>query len=342
MIEFLMPKLGADMTAGTLVSWHKQVGEAVRRGDVIAEVDTEKGIIDVEIFTNGILEKLLARPGDQVPVGAPLALIRESTDGKAPVPPLPTNPELSNVAPAQQPIAPEFDVARAPATASSEDRIARMRQTIAAAMSRSKREIPHYYLGTTIDMDRSLKWLAEQNSNRPVTDRILAGALVLKAVALALRKYPQLNSVWENDRAAIQPDVHVGVAISLKQGGLIAPAIRHADRLSLNELMAAFRDLVNRTRSGSLKSSELSDPTTTVTNLGEQGVETVLGVIYPPQTSLFGIGRIAERPWAVSGQVVVRPIMAVSLSGDHRATDGHYGGRALNEIDRLLQEPEKL
>ena len=342
MIEFLMPKLGADMTAGTLVSWHKQVGDAVRRGDVIAEVDTEKGIIDVEVFANGILEKLLARPGEQVPVGAPLALIRESTDGKEPVPSLPSNTDVSNVAPAQQPVAPYIDVARAPATASSEDRIARMRQAIAAAMSRSKREIPHYYLGTTIDMDRSLKWLAEQNSNRSVTDRILAGALVLKAVALALRKYPQLNSLWENDRAAIQPDVHVGVAISLRQGGLIAPAIRHADRLSLNELMAAFRDLVNRTRSGSLKSSELSDPTTTVTNLGEQGVETVLGVIYPPQTSLFGIGRIAGRPWAASGQIVVRPIMAVSLSGDHRATDGHYGGLALNEIDRLLQEPEKL
>jgi len=136
--------------------------------------------------------------------------------------------------------------------------------------------------------------------------------------------------------------VHVGVAISLRGGGLVAPALHHTDRQSLGDLMKNFRDLVQRARAGSLRSSELSDPTITVTSLGEQGVETVFGIIYPPQVALVGFGKIVERPWSENGQVVSRPVIAATLSGDHRVTDGHRGGLFLATVDRLLQEPDKL
>ena len=209
-------------------------------------------------------------------------------------------------------------------------------------MTRSKREIPHYYLSTTIDMNRALAWLSQENLKRSVEDRLVYGVLLLKAVALALREVPELNSVWTGAHAIQCSDINVGVAVSLRGGGLVAPALHHTDRVSIDELMKMFRDLIQRTRSGSLRSSELSDPTITVTSLGEQGVEAVFGIIYPPQVALVGFGRIVERPWSSGGQILSRPVMTATLSADHRVSDGHRGGLFLAAVDRKLQEPEKL
>ena len=222
------------------------------------------------------------------------------------------------------------------------DRQARMRQVIATAMARSKREIPHYYLSTTIDMGRAVMWLTEENLKRPVPERLLYGILLIKAVALALREVPELNAVWKEGKPVRSDAIHVGVAISLRQGGLIAPALHDADRKDLSELMRAFRDLVKRARAGSLRSSELSDPTITVTSLGEQGVEAVFGVIYPPQVALVGFGKVVERPVVSDGKIVPRPVLTASLSADHRVSDGHRGGLLLAAVDRLLQEPSQL
>ncbi len=165
---------------------------------------------------------------------------------------------------------------------------------------------------------------------------------LLKAVALALREVPELNSTWQGERPVPSEAIHLGVAISLRGGGLVAPAIHDVDRLDLDHLMRQFRDLVNRARSGSLRSSELADPTITVTSLGEQGVETVFGIIYPPQSALVGFGKIVERPWVVDGQVVPRRVVTATLSADHRLSDGHRGGLFLAAVDRLLQEPSQL
>jgi pyruvate dehydrogenase E2 component (dihydrolipoamide acetyltransferase) len=236
----------------------------------------------------------------------------------------------------------ERTAARAAAPPPAADRLMRMRQAVAAAMSRSKREIPHYYLSTTVDLRRALSWLAEENQKRPVTERLLYGVLLLKAVALALREVPELNAVWNGDRVVPSEAIHVGVAISLRHGGLIAPALHHTDRQSLGVLMSKFRDLVSRARAGTLRSSELSDPTITVTSLGEQGVETVFPIIYPPQVAIVGFGKVVERPWVVDGQVVARPVVTATLSADHRVSDGHRGGLFLAAVDRLLQEPSKL
>jgi pyruvate dehydrogenase E2 component (dihydrolipoamide acetyltransferase) len=161
-------------------------------------------------------------------------------------------------------------------------------------------------------------------------------------VASALRQVPELNALWKENAAIQSPDIHVGVAVSIRQGGLVAPAIHNTDKRSLGELMSSFQDVVKRARAGTLRSSELSDPTITVTSMGEQGVETVFGVIYPPQVALVGFGKVVDRPWVIEGQVVSRPVLTASLSADHRVTDGHRGGVFLSAIDRLLQEPGQL
>jgi pyruvate dehydrogenase E2 component (dihydrolipoamide acetyltransferase) len=236
----------------------------------------------------------------------------------------------------------EGAAAGAAPAAPAEERGRRLRQTIAAAMARSKREIPHYYLATTVDLHATLEWIAGRNLERKIGDRLLPGAVLLKAVARALRETPALNAVWRGDHAEPLADVHVGVAISLRGGGLVAPAIHHTDRLPIDELTQRLKDLVTRTRAGTLRSSELSDGTITVTSLGDQGVESVLGVVYPPQVAIVGFGKIVERPWSVAGEVVSRRVVTATLAADHRVTDGHLGGRFLAAVDRLLQKPEDL
>jgi len=230
----------------------------------------------------------------------------------------------------------------AEALAPAEESHLGMRRAIAAAMARSNREIPHYYLETQIDMSSALRWLEAANQARPVQQRLLPVVLLIKAVTRALKEVPELNGYWKDDRNHPQDAVHVGLAISLRQGGLVVPAILHADQKDLKELMAAMSDLIQRARAGRLRSSEITDGTITVTNLGDRGVESVYGVIYPPQVALVGFGRITERPWAENGKLGVRSALTATLAGDHRATDGHRGGQFLEALNSWLQHPEKL
>jgi pyruvate dehydrogenase E2 component (dihydrolipoamide acetyltransferase) len=386
--EFVMPMLGADMEAGVLVEWRKQPGDYVARGEIIAEVETDKGLIEIEVFTSGVLERTLVAPGAKVPVGTVLAIIREDGGAASPAPPVaaPAAAPPPSTAPGAAAELPRPAMSAAPAPArvraspaarrrahqlgvdlsavvgtgadgvierADVERVAgqappagaeqaRMRQAIGAAMARSKREIPHYYLATTVDMGAATTWLEAQNQRRPVTERLLPAALLLKASALALRKTPELNGFWRDGRVVPSGDVHLGVAIALRQGGLVAPALHHADRSTLDALMQGLRDLVNRARAGRLRSSELSDSTVTVTSMGEQGAEAVFGVIFPPQLAIVGFGRVVERPWAVAGRIEVRPVVKATLAADHRASDGHRGARFLAALDELLQRPEAL
>ena len=381
-----MPSLGADMEAGTLVEWLKRPGDHVRRGDIVAVFETQKGAIEVDIFEEGVIERWLVEPGTTVPVGTPLALIAGTQPAPAaevsevaavPAAPTPMAPSSvepppaagrARVSPAARRLAAErgasldrltgsgpegailySDVERAAAaepvprpTVPRRLDLAEMRRAIAAAMARSKREIPHYYLCTAIELTRGLAWLEGTNATRPPAQRLLLAALLLKAVARALGEAPEFNGFFT--AAGFQPGsgIHIGTAIAIRGGGLVAPAIRDADKLSLDELMARLRDLVTRARSGALRSSELSDPTITVTNLGERSVETVFGVIYPPQVALVGFGMPVERPWAVAGKIAPRRVITATLAADHRASDGHRGALFLADIDRLLQIPEKL
>lgn len=222
------------------------------------------------------------------------------------------------------------------------DRNAEMRRAIAAAMTRSKREIPHYYLCETIPMRKALDWMRGVNAKRPVTERILPAALLLKAVALATRDFPEMNGLYIDGAYRPSPVAHIGVAISLRKGGLIAPALHDVGGRELDTVMLELADLVRRCRGGSLRSSEMSDPTITVTNLGDQGVQQVFGVIYPPQVALVGFGRIAEQPWVEGGKAVVMPVVSANLSADHRVSDGHRGALFLARLAALLQQPETL
>jgi pyruvate dehydrogenase E2 component (dihydrolipoamide acetyltransferase) len=326
--DFRMPVLGADMQAGTLVAWRKRPGDAVRRGEIIAEVETEKGVIDVEVFHDGVLDEIVVPVGRKVPVGTVIARFTRAAGAEGGVSPQPP-----------QRLAVEE---RPRAAAPAEERLQRMRQTIAAAMTRSKREIPHYYLATTIDLHRATTWLAEVNATRPIDTRLLSGVLFLKATAVALRETPELNAVWEQDRVVLRDTVHVGVAISLRGGGLVILALHDTATRSVDDLMAGLRDLTARARAGRMKSSELADSTITVTSLGDRGVESVYGVIYPPQVAIVGFGKNVERPWVVDGDVRPRPVVTATLAADHRVSDGHRGGLFLEAVGQLLQEPEKL
>lgn len=391
--EFKMPSLGADMEAGTLTEWLVKPGDKVTRGDIIAVVETQKGAIEIEVFEDGTMQKLLVDPGTTVPVGTPMAQILGAAEAAAKVPSAaPTAPPAPPVAPAQvissstpqtagsfraSPAARKLAAERgidltslsgsgpngaivyvdvetalraSPAAAplprperpSPGVDLSAMRTAIAGAMARSKRNIPHYYLEHTIDFAATQSWLSRTNAERPPTERLLAGALFAKAVALALRRFSEFNGF--NDEAGFRPSeaIHVGVAIAIRGGGLVAPAIHDTDKLSVDALMAKLRDLAARVRAGRFRGSELSDPTVTVSSLGERGVEALYGVIYPPQVAIIGLGKVTDRPWVVDGAVQPRPILTATVSADHRVSDGHRGALLLREIDQLLQRPEAL
>lgn len=461
MTQFLMPSLGADMEAGTLYEWFVSPGDTLERGAVIASVETEKGVIDIECFEEGVVGQLLVEPGTRVPVGEPIAVLQTAeepaavpvTEPAAP-PPQPeapaqvTKPPTTvvtgnggriKVSPAARRLAAELEIdlksvrgsgpqgaigladveqaaARlAPAPEAAPDSetkatpVARrladelgidlaavagtgphgvinradveravcerleqqstvetrsvpttsekkraekpeetpdfqtaMRHAIALAMAKSNREIPHYYLEARIDMSRSLRWLETENARRSLKERILPVVLLIKATARALGDLPDLNGYWQDDRFQPSEAIHIGFAIALRQGGLVTPAIHHADLKSVDELMEAVSDLILRTRGGRLRSSELTDATITLTSLGDTGVDKVYGVIYPPQVALVGFGRITEQPWAENGMVGVRSIVTATLAGDHRASDGRKGAQFLSALDNYLQQPEAL
>jgi pyruvate dehydrogenase E2 component (dihydrolipoamide acetyltransferase) len=218
-----------------------------------------------------------------------------------------------------------------------------MRNAIATAMARSKREIPHYYLSETIPMRRALDWLHERNEALPVTERLLSAVLLIKAVALALSAAPELNGFFVDGEPRVSDAIHLGFAVSLRGGaGLLVPVLRDVDRLGVAEIMAGLRDRVSRARAGRLRSSELSDATCTVTSLGDQGVDKVFGIIHPPQVALVGFGAVREQPWARDGAIAVRPVLVATLSADHRASDGQRGARFLARVRALLERPEEL
>lgn len=415
MPDLRMPSLGADMESGTLVRWHVKPGDAVRRGDVVAEVETQKGVFDIDVRQDAVIGEQLVAEGTRVKVGAPILRLEPAlTPGarpapqlsgpvtapaEAPIPVPPTAPKAAvppvgaapdgsaagptgagraarpRASPLARRIASERGIDLSTVSGTGEHGVitradveaaatgatpgsateapmaeglepmvptSGMRAAIGAAMSRSKRDIPHYYLSEDIDLHAALSWLQATNAARPLPDRLLPAALLLKAVARAIARFPELNGLFVDGRFQPAQHIHLGVAITLRGGGLVAPAIHDADALSVSDLMAALVDLVRRARQGGLRASEITDPTVTVTNLGDEGVRTVYGVITPPQVAIIGFGAIADRPWAEDGLIGVRPVVTATLSGDHRVSDGWRGARFLREVQRWLRTPEEL
>jgi pyruvate dehydrogenase E2 component (dihydrolipoamide acetyltransferase) len=382
MIEFKMPSLGADMEHGTLVEWKKKPGDIVKRGDIIAEVDTQKGLIEIEVFEEGTIQELLINEGTKIPVGTLMATINPSETT------LETKKEKSiqkqieiqpteekqiitkedknhiRISPLARRIAQEknIDITKIKETGADgeiskkdvelaiieqnkqENQILptnSIRSAIAAAMSKSNTEIPHYYLIKNIDLTKTLTWLKEVNTQRQIKNRILPIILLIKATAKALTQFPDLNAVWENG-IHHKKDINIGFVVSLKSGGIIVPAIHQANLKTIDELMETVNQIIPRARALKLRSSELSDSTITITNSGEAGADAIFGIIYPPQVAIIGFGSITEQPVAENGMIGVKSCITVTLAGDHRATDGLTGSRFLVALNKQLQNPELL
>ena len=417
MSAFLMPSLGADMEAGTLVEQLLSPGDNVKRGDVIAAIETQKGVIEIEVFEDGVLEDWLVDLGTKVPVGTPLAMIRSTSDSAAADPETPDTPEpeapqphdpkpapvpredpaphdpapqgpgpevpvpegpfpeipvpedrarteakpvrsRQRISPAARRLAAQTGVDPSrlgpgtgkPITRSDIAALARdhtpaqsdMRAAIAAAMSRSKREIPHYYLSHTVDLTKADSFITAENATRAPGDRLLLGALYLKALARAVKKVPEMNGTFEEGEFHQSEAVHTGLAIALRSGGLVAPALFDADTQNLDELMTSMRDLIARVRAGRYRARELSEATITLSSLGDRGVDQLYGVIYPPQVAIVGIGTPALRPWVEGAKVVPRLTATLTLAADHRVSDGRRGALFLATIAKHLQTPERL
>jgi len=436
MTDIRLPSLGADMDAGTIVSWCVAPGDAVQKGDLIGEIETDKGVFDLDSRETGVVAELLIAPGTKVAVGTPIVRLREAGDAAAapvapetvpiavaevaspvtpaasapsaarvevrPTPSTPAPASRAHASPLARRIAAEHgldlsgvtgtgvhgaisraDVERAlaeraphPAAASTASPAVMppavappavappaatptvapaaspkptpvaatptdgLRRAIAAAVTRSKREIPHYYLEHDVDLHAALAWLAQHNAARAITERVLPAALLVRATVQALARFPDLNGTFEHDHFTPASGVHVGIITALRGGGLVAPVIADAQAHSLAELNAALLDLVQRSRAGALRTSELGGGTISITSLGERGVRSVYGVIYPPQVAIVGVGTISDRPWAVDGMLAVRPIITITLAADHRVSDGIRGAQFLSDIGRHLQAPE--
>lgn len=387
MSQFLMPSLGADMESAILMEWLVKKGDEVKKGQVIAEIETSKGVIEIEVFEDGVVEKILVEEETECKVGTPLAMIKsdsiekvipeakpvgvkEAEIKKEPVITIQAQnieqEERIKISPVARKRAEELGVditkiipkdgliqlaqiesimqkievpKKIDSKKESKDA---MRQAIAAAMSRSNAEIPHYYLSTSINMTPALNYLESLNKERTISKRILPVALLIRGVVLALKEVPELNGFWLDENHQMSEEIHPGIAIALRKGGLMTPALLDAKEKNLEETMDSLSDLISRTRGGKLRSSEMSKQTITITNLGDLGVESVYGVIYPPQLAVVGLGAIIDKPWAEGDTLCVRKVMQATLAGDHRATDGRVGALFLKKLNKFLQNPEEL
>ncbi|MCA9830569.1 MAG: dihydrolipoamide acetyltransferase family protein [Dehalococcoidia bacterium] len=413
-IDVIMPQMGADMTEGTLVRWLKQVGDQVNRGEIIAEIETDKATVELEAFEAGILRKHVVPEGETVPVGQVIAILGDAGEAigedpeRKPLPPvadrhsetspaaaMPQSPRRAaapiegsrvrispvarriaadagiepsaitgtgpdgrvlrrdvEAAIASQAPAPERAPAAVPAPQPAPSTgpaaapfelvpFTRMRQAIARRMSQSKQQQPHYYITLDIDMTAASAFRAQVNSQAAEDQRVSFNDLVVKACAIALGRHPRFNAEFTDDGIRVYRQINLAIGVALDDG-LIAPAIIDVGSKSLGAIAREARDVANRARSGNLTAEEYSASTFTITNLGAFGVETLIGIINPPQSAILGVGSIMPQPVVVDGEVVVRQVMKIALSADHRVTDGAEGARFVKEIQSLLENPASL
>jgi pyruvate dehydrogenase E2 component (dihydrolipoamide acetyltransferase) len=348
------------MDVGKLMEWKIKPGDTVIKGQSIATIETTKSTVEIESFRNGKVTELVGHPGDEIPVGHTIAKmdIEASTDDSS----LKSVEKRIRLSPRARLLALENNVDLSKIKASREDGLIEiqdiekflsiphqppsqgrnLRLAIAKAMTRSKSEIPHYYLKSEFNLNHFMKWLDHKNLSTPPEDRTMVQSALLKAIVLSLKKCPQMNGTYMNGSFSPHQSIHLGVAISLKSEGVIVPAILEADKMSLNELNKSFQNLIVRTQKNELKNRELTEGTITVTNLGDLGSDEVFGIIFPPQVALLGLGKIHKKPVIEGDKIVSGFVINVTLSADHRVTDGLMGARFLSEIENNILHPELL
>jgi len=408
MPEVIMPKMGDAMTEGKVLRWMKQPGDAVKKGEPIAEIETDKVNVDIEAEWDGVLAQVLVGAGGVADVGAPIAVI--ARPGESPVRPAPgapaaapagavtahPAPRTAPAAPVQAPSTPSGDrgdagraspLARrlaeqhgiplsairgtgpsgrvtkedvdaaiaahamaAPATPSTPPAVAagprdvpltRIRQTIARRMTESKQQAPHFYLTVSITMDPTLTLRRQLNERLSEDQKISVNDLVVKAAALALVKFPNLNASYAGEVIRHPGEINISMAVQLPEG-LISPTLHHCDRKPIAQIAQESKALIERARSGRLRAEDLMGGTFTVSNLGPFGVDSFVAIINPPQAGILAVGTAKPQPVVKDGGVAVATIMQATLSVDHRVSDGAEAATFLAELKKLLEAPQAL
>jgi pyruvate dehydrogenase E2 component (dihydrolipoamide acetyltransferase) len=412
----LMPRLSDTMTEGVIAAWHKKVGDKVSKGDLLAEVETDKATMDLESYKNGTLLYIGAQKGDKVPVNSLLCVIGEegkvnldaikaaagggiaqvastattaiaapaesalaitstatTENGRLKVSPLArkiaaekginlnqvhgsgdggriikadietfTPTAVSTTAAViAAPAAPVATVATAPAgQISFEDKpVSQMRKIIARRLAESKFTAPHFYLTMSIDMDKAVASRAQINEVAPV--KISFNDMVLKAVAIALKKHPAVNSSWMGDSIRTNHHVNIGVAVAVEDG-LLVPVVRFADTKGLAQIATEVKDFAVKAKNKKLQPSDWEGSTFTISNLGMFGIDEFTAIINPPDSCILAVGAIQQVPVVKNGQVVPGNVMKVTLSCDHRVVDGASGSAFLQTLKGLLEEPLRM
>ncbi len=421
--EVTMPAMGADMTEGTVVKWLKSEGDDVARGDKLAEIETDKTVVEMEAYNAGILRKIVLGDGSKAPVGSLLAYIGDAgdvlpdVDEATPVEAAVEQPEstpepeveLTVVAPPPEPAPVTVEVTPAPAAPTVEGgrikasplarrlavekgfdiaailgtgpggRITRddvlgftpspafapsgastaapsvtidgsdielttMRQAIARVTVRSKTEAPHYYVTTGVDMTDAMSFRAQLNAELEASGvRVSVNDMIVKALAMAIVKYPKWNTTFLDDRLEGHDSVNIGVAIAL-EAGLIVPALIGVHNMSLVDVANATKDLGSRARGdgGTLTQEELTGGTFSTSNLGMFGIDTFAAIIVPPQAGILAVGAVKPTPVVEGDDIVVRQVMNATVSADHRVGDGAEAAVLLNEVKDNLERPLRL
>ena len=417
--ELTMPQMGYDMKEGTLVRWLKAEGEEVSIGEAVAEIETDKAVVEFESTEAGILHKLLVVEGDVVPVGQAVALVgaageevsidsevapsdslpsvQEEQEIDEPTPAVDTGPsdvpaqepptnlqevraspiarrlaaergvELSQVkgtgpggritkkdvlsvepsqAPTEVPVISSSIESPAPASpVSVADEVVpltRMRAQIARVTTRSKTEIPHFYVTTQIDMSDAMALRRQINDNlKDDGVRVSVNDLIIKACVNTLKKYPKLNAYFSEEGIELHSAINVGIAIA-EEDGLTMPAILDCGSKSLAQIAAASDDLIQRTQSGTLQPDEYTGGTFSISNMGMFEVTSFAAIIQPPQSAVLAVGTVQKIPVIRDDQVTVSEVMNATLSVDHRVSDGAEGARFIVEVKNQLENPLKL
>jgi pyruvate dehydrogenase E2 component (dihydrolipoamide acetyltransferase) len=371
--KIIMPKLGETMEEHEIIGWLKKEGEQVEKGEPLFEVITDKVNFEVESPASGFLRKILANEGDIIAVTETIGYIADSMEEELPQvskqteTPSPASGEIKRIkaSPRAKKIAEErgIDLSRITGsgpggritkkdvedfqpsvqTPSEVIPLSGMRKTMAERLSQSKREAPHFYLQTEVDMSDAVKLrqsLLKKIEKRSGV-RLSYTDMIIKAVAQALAEFPMLNATFEDGEIRLSGQVNVGVAVSV-EAGLIVPVVREANLKALGRIAQERAGLIARAKANQLVLEDLSDGMFTLSNLGMFDVDAFIGIINPPQVALLAVGRIREAPRVIDRKVVIREVMNVSLSMDHRAVSGAYGAQFLGRVKALLEKPDLL
>ncbi|MGQ9459858.1 MAG: dihydrolipoamide acetyltransferase family protein [Candidatus Bathyarchaeaceae archaeon] len=376
--KILMPRLSLTMKEGTVVQWFKKEGDMVEKGEPLVEVLSEKATYDVEAPASGVLRKILAEEGTDVPVGETLGVIT-APDEELPeievaaAPPAVEAEEAVAVperkveerierrviaTPAAKRLAREYDINLTQIRGSGPDgRIVEedvkrliegtritpqvrevipltgIRKTAAERVSLSAQTAPQSTITMEVDMSKAAE--LREKVGVSYTD------MLVKAAAKALTEHPIINSTLEKEQIKIFADINIGVAVATGMG-LIVPVIHNANRKSLTEISSRLKELAEKAKQSKLAKEELTGGTFTITNLGMYGVDIFTPIINPPETAILGVGRVAEKPIVVDKQIVVRPLMQLSLTFDHRVVDGAPAAEFLQKVKQNLENPEAL